>query len=57
MRGVNYDNWLTSFLDYEDDDDDLTDEEREQLEKEKRDWFDEACIEERELYDLLGRNL
>lgn len=41
MRGVNYDNWLTSFLDYEDDDDDLTDEEREQLEKEKRDHFEE----------------
>lgn len=31
MRGVNYDNWLTSFLDYEDEDD-LTDEEREEME-------------------------
>ena len=30
MRGVNYDNWLTSFLDYEDEDD-LTEEELEEL--------------------------
>ena len=30
MSGVNYDNWLTSFLDYEDDD--LTDEQLEELE-------------------------
>jgi len=27
-----YDSWLTEFLDYEDDDDDLTDEQREELE-------------------------
>lgn len=50
MRGVNYDSWLTSFLDYEDYDD-MTEEEIEQLEKEKRDWFDEAWLEERELDD------
>ena len=32
MRGVNYDNWLTSFLDYYDDDlDDLSEEEIEAL--------------------------
>ena len=30
MRGVNYDSWLTSFLDYEDEDD-LTEEELEEL--------------------------
>lgn len=33
MRGVNYDSWLTSFLDYEDEDD-LTDEEIEALKEE-----------------------
>jgi hypothetical protein len=31
MRGVNYDSWLTSFLDYEDEDEELTDEELEEL--------------------------
>lgn len=30
MRNYNYDSWLTSFLDYEDEDD-LTDEELEEL--------------------------
>ena len=50
MRGVNYDAWLTEFLDYEDEDD-MTPEQIEQLEKEKRDWFDEAWLEERELDD------
>ena len=51
MRGVNYDNWLTEFLDYEDYDD-MTEEEIEQLEKEKRDWF-----EERDLWELYDGNL
>ena len=45
MRGVNYDAWLTEFLDYEDYDD-MTPEQIEQLEKEKRDWFDEDWLEE-----------
>ena len=43
MRGVNYDSWLTSFLDYEDDDG-LTDEEREEL----KDLYDEWVISQYE---------
>ena len=31
MRGVNYDSWLTSFLDYDEDEEELTDEEIEAL--------------------------
>lgn len=31
MRGVNYDNWLTSFLEYDEDEEELTDEEIEAL--------------------------
>lgn len=31
MRGVNYDSWLTSFLEYDEDDEELTDEEIEAL--------------------------
>ena len=31
MRNYNYDSWLTSFLDYEDEDEELTDEEIEAL--------------------------
>ena len=31
MRNCNYDSWLTSFLDYEDEDEELTDEEIEAL--------------------------
>jgi molybdopterin synthase catalytic subunit len=54
MRGVNYDAWLTEFLNYEDYDD-MTEEEIEQLEKEKRDHFEERDLWE--LYDRLGRNL
>ena len=38
-----YDNWLTSFLDYEDDDD-LTDEEREEL----KDLYDAWVIDQYE---------
>jgi len=38
-----YDNWLTEFLDYEDDDD-LTDEEREEL----KDLYDEWVISQYE---------
>ena len=41
MRGVNYDSWLTSFLDYEDEDEELTDEEIEALIEEARiDWYE-----------------
>ena len=31
MRGVNYDSWLTSFLEYDEDEEELTDEEIEAL--------------------------
>ena len=31
MRNCNYDSWLTSFLEYDDDDEELTDEEIEAL--------------------------
>lgn len=34
---MDYDSWLTSFLEYEDDDDDLTEEERQEL----KDLYDE----------------
>jgi hypothetical protein len=34
MRNYNYDSWLTSFLDYEDEDEELTDEEIEALKEE-----------------------
>ena len=43
MRGVNYDSWLTVFLDYEDDDG-LTDEERQEL----KDLYDEWVIDQYE---------
>ena len=40
MRNYDYDSWLTSFLDYEDEDD-LTDEEIEALIEEARiDWYE-----------------
>ena len=43
-----YDNWLTSFLDYEDDDD-LTEEERQEL----KDLYDEWVID---MYEKNERN-
>ena len=45
---MNYDDWLTSFLDY-DDDDDLTDEERQEL----KDLYDEWVID---MYEKNERN-